>query len=81
WKNRWQIKRFDYWPSQSPNLNPIEHVRKAIKDRVVEQKAYEMGCVGLCNEVVQTKMDPEFGARLVASMSDRIKAVIAARGG
>ncbi|OAD67223.1 hypothetical protein PHYBLDRAFT_67357 [Phycomyces blakesleeanus NRRL 1555(-)] len=69
WKNRWEIKRFDYWPSQSPGLNPIEHVWHALK---ANPKA--------CILQEWERFDPGLLRTLVASMPDRIRAVIEASG-
>ncbi|OAD73464.1 hypothetical protein PHYBLDRAFT_145855 [Phycomyces blakesleeanus NRRL 1555(-)] len=66
-----------------PDLNPIEHVLKAIKDRITKQKAYINNTkdIKVCIAKECEQMDPKFGAGFVARMSDRIKAVIDARGG
>ncbi|OAD81268.1 Homeodomain-like DNA binding domain-containing transcription factor [Phycomyces blakesleeanus NRRL 1555(-)] len=70
WKNRWEIKCFDYWPSQSPDLNPIERVWHALKANVEELKA--------CILQKWERLDPGLLCTLVASMLDRVQAVIKA---
>ncbi|OAD66063.1 hypothetical protein PHYBLDRAFT_119524, partial [Phycomyces blakesleeanus NRRL 1555(-)] len=73
WKNRWEIKRFDYCSLQSPDLNPIEHVWNAIKANFQELKA--------CILQEWEKLDLAGLLRtLVASMPDRVQAGIEARG-
>lgn len=69
------------WPSQSPDLNPIEHLwfelKKAVKKHNIKNK----------NHLIQTvleewkKISPAVCANLVHSMPRRVAAVIANRGG
>ncbi|KAG1452906.1 hypothetical protein G6F46_009499 [Rhizopus delemar] len=75
WKETHQIKGFEYWPAQSPDLNPIEHVWNALERRI-ERKRSSVKNLQQLKVTVQEeweKMDDEFANRLVRSMKRRLR--------
>ncbi|KAG1050385.1 hypothetical protein G6F43_007330 [Rhizopus delemar] len=58
WKEPHQIRGFEYWPAQSPDLSPIERKRSSVKN--LEQLK-----VALREE--WERMDDEFADRSVRS--------------
>jgi hypothetical protein len=79
-----QLKWIEYeHPPNSPDLNPIEHIWAWIKDQITRYYSHitsqsEMQRVAqkLWDEFMDTQWDG-----LITSMPDRMKAVIAAKGG
>ena len=81
WLENQGIKTFD-WPSQSPDLNPIEHLWAYLKR---ELNIYEEPPKGMHElwDRVQTEwnnISPEYCAKLVDSTPRRLEAVIKAKG-
>ncbi|KAG1440870.1 hypothetical protein G6F46_013729 [Rhizopus delemar] len=78
-----KLGSFEYWPAQSPDLNPIEHVWNALERRIERKRSsiknLEQLKVALREE--WERMDDEFADRLVRSMKRRCEAVIKAKGG
>ena len=77
------IKGFDFWPSNSPDLNPIEHVW-AMLEKALEQKRHSINNIDELREQLELEwknIDIEALNNLVQSMPRRIEAVIDARGG
>jgi len=71
------------WPSQSPDLNPIEHLWHHVKQK---QKSYEHPVSNRSElwsrfEEVWRSIDPVFCSKLVESMPKRTTAVLKAKGG
>src|SRR5262249_54109615 len=71
------------WPSQSPDLNPIEHLWFIVKRRLKEYPTRPKNDDELWDRVVEiwNALDIETCRRLVDSMPRRLAAVIRARGG
>ena len=70
------------WPSQSPDLNPIEHLWASLKRRLNEYENPPKGMLELWDRI-QAKweqLDAEVCKKLVASMPHRISAVLKAKG-
>lgn len=69
------------WPAQSPDLSPIEHLWKILKQRVCRYKcaSKEMLKAKVLEE--WEKLPPQLCYNLVSSMPRRIRAVIQAHGG
>ena len=70
-------------PPNSPDLNPIENISAYIKHRIAKEyshitsvRAMKQVVVNIWNEFEDHRWDD-----LIESMSDRIKAVIKAKGG
>lgn len=68
------------WPSQSPDLNPIEHLWAHMKNQLrkmprCSQKEYEKRILQLWQSI-----DVEFVRKLINSMPRRLRAVIDAKG-
>ena len=81
------IKDHDFevllWPSQSPDLNSIEHLWSYLKRKLAEYERPSDGILELW-ERVQTewdKIDPKVCQDLIESMPRRVAAVIKAKGG
>ena len=71
------------WPSQSPDLNPIEHLWRYLKQRLAEYNEPPRGVHELWERVqaVWNTIEPAFCVHLIESMPARISAVLAAKGG
>ena len=87
--NQWRKERgIDVlcWPSQSPDLNPIENLWMIMK-RKVQQHRSRVGKFKnveehkACLQKVWDEMNPEDWNKLIASMPKRIKMVIKSKGG
>ena len=70
------------WPSQSPDLNPIEHLWAVVKQRLNRFDRPPSGMLELWErfQLVWNAIDKDLCERLVASMPARMKAVIRSRG-
>lgn len=82
WFKRKNIKTMQ-WPSQSPDLNPIEHLWYHLKCHKLAQVQEPKGVHELWEKAQEAwnKIDPEYCQSLIKSMPRRIEAVIKARGG
>ena len=71
------------WPAQSPDLNPIEHLWKLLKMRIIDYET--LLCKKLLKEAVEKAWSNDemkcYCAALVASMPRRLAACIKAKGG
>ncbi|KAG2467689.1 TC1A transposase, partial [Polypterus senegalus] len=67
------------WPSQSPNLNPIEHLWRDLKMAVHRRFPSNLMELERCCKEEWAKLAKDRCAKLVASYSKRLEAVIAAK--
>ncbi|KAG2461149.1 TCB1 transposase, partial [Polypterus senegalus] len=68
------------WPSQSPDLNPIEHLWRDLKMAVHRSFPSNLMELERCCKEEWAKLAKDRCAKLVASYSKRLEAVIAAEG-
>ncbi|KAG2461527.1 TCB1 transposase, partial [Polypterus senegalus] len=68
------------WPSHSPDLNPIEHLWRDLKMAVHRRFRSNLMKLERCCKEEWAKLAKDRCARLVASYSKRLEAVIAAKG-
>jgi transposase len=76
------ITKIPNWPPQSPDLNPIEHVWKALKSHV--QELYHPSSVAEMQHALKLawlNFPNHFLVDIIKSMPDRFQAVIDAHGG
>ena len=69
------------WPSQSPDLNPIEHIWSHIKHRLDQRVINTMDELWEATQAEWQALTLEFLETLVESMPRRLQAVIRAHGG
>ena len=71
------------WPSQSTDLNPIEYLWVALKQRLADYKALPREILELWGrvQVEWEKIPPEVCQNLIKSMPEKIAAWIKAKGG
>lgn len=71
------------WPSQSPDLNPIEHVWDYMKRRLSDYETAPVGMIELWNRIeAEWERIPEgFCSGLIESIPRRMAAVLKAKGG
>src|SRR5260221_12564976 len=71
------------WPSQSPDLNPIEHLWNHVKKKLGEYEEPPSGVHELWDQFQEEweKIEPSVCQNLIESMPRRIEAVLKARGG
>lgn len=82
WMNNNNITLLD-WPSQSPDLNPIEHLWNHIKKELCQYPTQAKGVWEIWDRVAEVwgKIKPEVCQGLIESMPRRIEAVVKAKGG
>ena len=68
------------WPSQSPDLNPIEHLWRDLKMAVHRRFPSNLMELERCCKEECAKLPKDRCAKLVALYSKRLEAVIAAKG-
>ena len=70
------------WPSQSPDLHPIEHLWDQAKNRLKEYPTPPKGVWQIWERVeeVWNNIPPEMCQNLIESMPRRLEAVIKAKG-
>jgi transposase len=81
WRINHSIQKLE-WPANSPDLNPIENIWALMKDAISTK--YTIKNISQMKEALQAEWDkiPESKFNeLVASMPDRIQAVLQAHGG
>ena len=81
WREEHHLKKLA-WPAQSPDLNPIENLWKTLKDEVqTKSRPKNVDEMQTALHAAWQAVPPSALESLVASMPDRIKAVLAAKGG
>lgn len=82
-KERCEVDSFDFWPAQSPDLNPIEHIWAYVTHKLRNRRAYIGNVTQLEAEIkkIWYSIPPIVFENLVSSMPARCRAVIEANGG
>lgn len=75
------IKVLGSWPSQSPDLNPIENCWRVLKEAVRRRSPKNLEELKVVCREEWNKISPEYCKKLVDSMPKRLTAVIANKGG
>jgi hypothetical protein len=72
-----------FWPANSPDLNPIEHLWSYLKQQLAKHQSPPAGMIELWEHVQEewNKIPKSICQSLIESMPDHIKAVKAAHGG
>ncbi|KAI8879833.1 hypothetical protein K501DRAFT_302913, partial [Backusella circina FSU 941] len=80
---RCNLNSFDFWPAQSPDLNPIEHLWGYISYKLRSKRGQMSNAAQLEAFVSKTwsEIPPLLLENLVASMPARCRAVIEKNGG
>ena len=73
-----KVKVLD-WPSNSPDLNPIENLWMVVKNKVAEKQA--SSAKKAIKEVWVKEITPEYCRKLIESMPKRLNDVIKCKGG
>lgn len=68
------------WPSQSPDLNPIENLWKYLKDRLADKKTSNKEALWKEAQKIWYSIPVEFCQKLIDSMPTRCSAVIKQKG-
>ena len=70
------------WPSQSPDMNPIEHLWGLVKRKLGQDQGAPKGIYDLWERVgeVWSKIDVETYRSLIRCMESRVQAVLKAKG-
>ena len=68
------------WPSQSPDLNPIEHLWAHMKRKLKNLKPKNIRELKEMLIIIWNEITPDITAKLVDSMPRRVEAVIHAKG-
>ena len=79
WRSRNHVKRIS-WPSQSPDLNPIENVWAILKANISNHKPTSTKELIRIIKKEWEKLDKTFAENLVSSMKNRISLVISNKG-
>jgi hypothetical protein len=79
WLETHGIKRLD-WPSNSPDLNPMENVWHLLKDHVAGRRPKNLDELEQCIREEWANLPRDLAGRLVESMPRRMHAVIDASG-
>ncbi|KAK3538412.1 hypothetical protein QTP86_001758 [Hemibagrus guttatus] len=79
WLKKNKMKTLE-WPSQSPDLNPIEMLWHDLKKVVHARKPSNVAELQFCKDE-WAKIPPQRCNRLIASYGKRLIAVVAAKGG
>lgn len=74
------VTLLDGWPSQSPDLNPIEHVWEMVDRKIRQYKAKNAGELMNLIQMEWQKIPDDYLKNLVLSMPNRLRAVIRSRG-
>lgn len=70
------------WPGNSPDMNPIENCWYQVGKKIAQKKPKnKQELIETIKNVWNNDLDIEYIRKLISSMPDRCKAVIAARGG
>lgn len=81
WIERNNITRM-VWPSQSPDLNPIENLWSILKRKIIKKMPQNKSeLIKFTKEVWENEIPQEFIQNLVKSMNKRIKLVLENKGG
>ncbi|KAE8235913.1 hypothetical protein A4X03_0g9611, partial [Tilletia caries] len=82
WLAHLEISVLD-WPAQSPDLNPIEHLWRRLKEQLKGYRTPAANLDQLRDRILEqwALIPQDYIEKLYASMPDRIRAVIRARGG
>ena len=82
WFDSNNVKILD-WPSQSPDLNPIEHLWNEIDRRLRRLPDNITSAEDIWNKIqlIWSQMDTDFCLKLIDTMPQRIKDVLKANGG
>lgn len=79
WLHRKHIKVME-WPSQSPDLNPIENLWRELKLRVSKRQPQNLQNLEMICKEEWTKITPDVCANLVSNYKKRLTAVLANKG-
>jgi hypothetical protein len=82
WKKRWEIGGFEYWPAQSPDLNPIENLWAIIKKELEKYRSKIKNTKDLLFYIkrIWNELTLDLAHKLVSSMGNRCQEVIDAEG-